>query len=74
MKQQIPTPIAVAIVVIALAVIGFLGWRMINPPEPQPVGRSADQQMMPPAIPPGAAGQSAPPGQPQQGTLPMDPM
>jgi len=72
MKQQISTPAAVIIIVIALAVIGFVGWRLINPPEPQPINRPADQQMMPPAVPPVAPGQSSQPGQPQQGTQPTE--
>lgn len=79
MKQQIPTPLAILIVVVVLAIIGFLGWRFLNPPEPKPVGMPPGQQMMPPAIPPVAP--SAPsaqpqgaPAQPQTGGQPTQPM
>jgi len=74
MKQQIPTPIAILIVVVALVIIGIFGWRLINPPEPKPIGSPAGGQMMPPKAPPGAPGQQGQPGQPQQGTQPIDPM
>jgi hypothetical protein len=74
MKQQIPTPVAVLIIIVALAIIGIVGWRLINPPEPKPVGSPAGEQMMPPMIPPAATGQQGQPGQPQQGTQPVDPM
>jgi hypothetical protein len=82
MKQQIPTPLAILIVVVVLAIIGFLGWRFLNPPEPKPVGMPPGQQMMPPAIPPVAPGQQGqpagqPPGtpaQPQTGGQPSQPM
>jgi hypothetical protein len=74
MKQQISTPVAVLIIVVALAIIGIVGWRLINPPEPKPVSRPAGEQMMPPMIPPAATGQQGQSGQPQQGTQPVDPM
>lgn len=37
MKQKVPTPVAIAILVVALAIIGFVGWKVFfAPPPPLP--------------------------------------
>jgi hypothetical protein len=66
MKQEIPTPVAVGIVVVLLAIVAGVGYWVFNRPEPAPPAPQATSPTtMPPATPPPAGGGT--PGQAQQG-------
>jgi len=68
MKQEIPTPVAVAIVVVLLAIVAGVGYWMFNRPEPAPP--VSQPTTMPPATPPVGGGN---PGEAQPGQQMLQP-
>lgn len=44
MKQKVSTPVAVVILVVVLAIVGFVGWKVFfAPPPPLPTATAIDE-------------------------------
>jgi hypothetical protein len=71
MKQEIPTPVAVGIVVVLLAIVAGVGYWIFTRPEPAPPAPPVSSPTtMPPATPPVGGGN---PGEAQPGQQMLQP-
>ena len=57
-KQSLPTPVIAAVIALAVVIIGYMGYRYVNPPDLKPVG--AQGATLAPATVPIEQGKSGP--------------